>query len=124
MLDQFLPLGIVTTRSACDQNVEVAHRFATAAKRSRRRRFIDARIRAQVLDDLFSLNLCGFDQKATGDSAIVLDGFEQLLFVLLAHARQLANLAFASEFLHPFKVADLISAPDQCDCLWSQPLHF
>jgi hypothetical protein len=71
---------------------------------------------------LVGLGLGGVDEKSSGDSAVVFDRLQQLLFVLLAHARQFADLAFARQLFHAIDVADLIGAPDQGDRLRSQTL--
>ncbi len=49
--------------------------------------------------------------------------FSSFCFVLLAHARQFANLTFAGEFFNAVYVADFVGAPDQRDCLWSETLN-
>ncbi len=43
--------------------------------------------------------------------------------MLFAHAWQVANFAFACEFLHAVEVADLIGAPDERDGFGSQSLN-
>ena len=68
---------------------------------------------------------CSFgsvEQEAAGDAAIVLDGLEQFLFLLLAHAREFANLSFLGQLGHALDVAHLIGAPDQSDGLRAQAL--
>jgi hypothetical protein len=69
------------------------------------------------------LGFGGVDQKPSGDAAVIFDGLQQFLFVLLAHARQFADLAFARKLFHAIDVADLIGAPDQCNRLRPQALN-
>ena len=69
------------------------------------------------------LGFGGVEEEASGDAAIVLDGFEQFLLVLLAHAGQTANLAFLGQLLYAFGIADVIGAPDQGDGLRAEALN-
>ena len=64
----------------------------------------------------------GIEQKAAGDAAIVLDGLEQLLLLLLPHAGKFADFAFARQLVHALEIADVIGAPDQRDGLRSEAL--
>ena len=64
----------------------------------------------------------GVEQEASGDAAIVFDRLEQLLLVLFAHAGQVADFAFARQFLYAFEIADLVGAPDQGNRLRPQTL--
>ena len=105
-----------------DQDVEVADGFASAAQRSGGGYFFHAGIVAEMLDDLLGLLFGRVEQEAAGDAAIVFDGLEQLLFLLLAHARKLANLSFPGQLLHAFEITHLVGAPDQSDGLRAQAL--
>ena len=122
VLDQFFASGVIAAGFAGDQNVEIADGFASAAQRTGGRDFFHAGIIAQMLDDFVGLPFGGVEQKAAGDAAIILDGLEQLLFLLFAHAGKLANLSFFGQLLHAFEIAYLIGAPDESDRLRSQAL--
>jgi hypothetical protein len=67
----------------------------------------------EVLDQLLRGAVGLVQQKAPGNPAVLLDGLEDLLFLFLAHARQLAQLAFARQLLHGGRVADLERVPDE-----------
>ena len=110
------------SRLAGDQDVEVADGFASAAQRTGGGDFLHAAIIAKMLDEFIGLAFGFVEQKASGDAAVVLNGLEQLLFVLFAHARQFAKFAFAGELLHAIEIANLVGAPDQRDGLRSQAL--
>src|SRR6185369_17515047 len=77
-----------------------------------------------MLDDFVGLYLGRLEQEAAGNSPIVLDRFQQLLFVFLPHARQDAYLALTGELLYTLKIADLVRTPNQRDRLGAEPLHF
>ena len=96
VLDELFAGGVIAAGLAGDQDVEVADGFAPAAQGSGGRDLFHAGIIAQMLDDFLGLAFGGVEQKAAGDAAIVLDGLEQLLFLLLAHAGKFANLSFAA----------------------------
>ena len=74
-------------------------------------------------DELFGELLGGVEQETAADAAIVFDGFQQLLLVLFAHARQFANLSFARQFFDSVEIADLVGAPDQRDRLRTEALN-
>ena len=75
-----------------------------------------------MLDDFFGLLFGRVEQEASGDAAVVFDGLEQLLFLLLSHAGKLANFSFAGQFGHALEIAYVIGAPDQGDGLGAQAL--
>ena len=77
-----------------------------------------------MIDNLLRFALGCVEQKASGNAAVIFDGFEQLGFVLFAHARQDANLSLARQFLNAFEIADLVCAPDQRDRFRPQALNF
>ena len=108
---------------AGNEDVEIADGFAAAAQRSGGRDLVDAGIFREVFGELFGLGLGGIDEEAAADAAVVLDGLEQLGFVLLAHARQFADLAFARQFLDAIDVADLVGAPDERDGFRAEALN-
>src|SRR5437016_3907444 len=124
VFDQFIALGIVAAGFAGDENIEITDGFASAAQRSGRSNFLHAGKIFQVIDNFLRLALSSVYQEASSDAAVIFNGFEQLGFVLLAHARQNANLALASQFLHAFEIADLVRAPDQSDRLVPEALNF
>ena len=64
---------------AGDQDVEIADGFASAAQRASGRYFFDAREILEVLNDFFGFAFGRVDQEASGDAAVVFDGFKQLL---------------------------------------------
>ena len=49
--------------------------------------FLDARKILEVIDDLPGFALADVEQEASCDSAVVLDGLQQFLLLLFAHAR-------------------------------------
>ena len=108
---------------AGDEDVEVAYGFAAAAQRSGGRDLVDAGIFFEIGGELFGFEFGGVDEEAAADAAIVLDGLEQLGFVLFAHARQFADLAFARQFFDAVDVADFVGAPDQGDGLRPEALN-
>src|SRR5271167_2991592 len=112
MVDQFLPFFVVATRFAGYQDIEIAYGFTSSAQGTSGSDFLDAGIVAQMLDDFAGLSFCSVEEKASGDAAIILDRFQQLLLVLFAHAGQSADLTFLGQFLHALGIADLIGAPD------------
>ena len=57
-----------------------------------------------MIDEFLRLHFRGIEQEAPGDAAVILDSFEKLQLVLLSHARQSADFAFASQFLDPLEV--------------------
>ena len=87
------------------------------------RDLVDARILLEIGGEFFGLGFGGVDQESAADAAIVLDGLQQLGFVLLAHARQFANFAFARQLLDAVDVANFVGAPDQCDGLRTEALN-
>ncbi len=109
---------------AGDEDVEIADGFAAAAQGSGGRDFVDAGKLLDVGGELLALDLGGVDQIAATDAAIVLDGFDQLGFVLLTHAREFADFSGACQFLDAVYVADLVGAPDQGDGLGAESLDF
>src|ERR1700674_1056059 len=76
-----------------------------------------------MFHEFFGQLFGGVEQESSGDAAVVFNRFEQLQFVLLAHARQLADLAFARQLLHALQVAHLMGAPDQGNRLRPQTLN-
>ena len=104
--DRLLAVFLVAAGFARDEDVEIAHGFAPAAQRSGGRDLVDAGIFLEIFGELVGFGLGGVDQEAAADAAVVFDGFDQLGFVLLAHARQFANLALAGQFLDAVDVAD------------------
>ena len=122
VVDEFLPGAVIAAGVAGDQDIEVADGFAPAAQRTGGSYFLYAAIIAKMLDDLIGLALGGVQQKAAGDAAIVLDGLEQFLFLLFAHAGKFANLSFFGQLGHAIEIAHLIGAPDEGDGLGTQAL--
>ena len=114
--------GIGAAGGAGDENIEIAHGFAAAAQGTGGSDAVDAGKLRQILGELLRFGFGGVDEKAARDAAVVFDGLQQLLFVLLAHARQFANLAFARKFFYAIDIADLIGAPDQGNRLRSEAL--
>ena len=106
-----------------DENVEIADGLAAAAQRSGGRDLVDAGILLEICREFFGFGFGGVDQEAAADAAIVLDGLEQLGFVLLAHARQFADLSLARQLLDAVDVADFVGAPDQRDGLRPEALN-
>ena len=76
----------------------------------------------QVLGEFLGGAVGLVDEEAAGDAAIVLDGLEDLLLALFAHARKGLQLAFFRQLLDAGQVADLEGAPDQRDRLRSEAL--
>src|SRR3954464_3056416 len=56
------------------------------------------------------------------DALVILDAFQDLLLVLLAHPRQGAQLAFRRELRHSIYVAYLERVPDESDGLRPESL--
>src|SRR5713226_1427467 len=75
-----------------------------------------------MIDDLIRLVFRCVEEEAAGDTAVVLNRFEQLLFLLFAHAGQDANFAFARQLLHALHIADLVRTPDEGNGLRAQAL--
>ena len=111
LFDQIGALLVVDAAGAGDQHVEIANGFAAAAQRSGRRDFLDALDVPQVLGQLFRGAVGFVQQEAAGDAAIVLDGLQDFLLGLLAHARQFAQFAVARQLLDAGEIAHLESAP-------------
>ena len=111
LFDQLASLLIVDATRPGDQHVEIAHGFAAAAQRPRRRDLLDALDVLQVLGQLLRRAIGFVQQEAAGDAAIVLDRLQDLLLALFAQARQLAQLALARQLLHAGEVAYLKGAP-------------
>src|ERR1700722_3983068 len=63
------------------------------------------------------------EPESAADAAIVLDRLQELGFVLLAHARQDSNFAFARQLLDAFNIATLVRTPDECDGFRAEPLN-
>ena len=76
-----------------------------------------------MVDDFLGLSFGGVEEKASGDAAIILDGLQQFLFVLFAHAREGANLAFLGQLFNALGIADVIGAPDEGDGLGAEALN-
>ena len=108
--------------AAGHENVEIADRLAAAAQRSSWSDLVEAGEFRKIIGEFFRLGLGNVDQESAGDAPEVFNGFQQFLFVLLAHARQFADLAFARQFFHAIDVADLVGAPDQRNGLRSKTL--
>ena len=107
--------GVIAAGFTCDQDVEIADGFASAAQRTCGRYFFDAGKIAEMVDDLLGLSFAGVEQEASGDAAVVFDGLEQFLFLLLAHAGKFANLSFSRQLGYAVEIADVIGAPDEGD---------
>ena len=75
-----------------DQQIEIAHGFATAPQAAGGGNLLDTRRLAQVAGQLARHVLGIAQQIAAGALAVLRDGFEHLLFQLGAHARQHAQL--------------------------------
>src|SRR5579872_579660 len=75
-----------------------------------------------MLDDLLGLLLSDIEEKTAGDTTVVFDGLQEFGFLLLAHAREFANLALTSELLNALGIADFIGAPNEGDSLWAEAL--
>ncbi len=123
VLDQLFSSVVIAAGLACDQDVEIADGFASAAQRACGRNLLDLRIIFQMVDDFLGFPFRRVEQETPGDAPVVFDGLKQLLFVLLSHAGKLANLSLSRQFFHALKIADLIGAPDQRNRLWSQALN-
>ena len=115
-------LRIVHAAFAGDEHVEVADGFAAAAQRAGGRDLLDALDVLQMLGQLLRGAVGFVEQEAAGDAAIILDRLQDFLLALFAQARQLAQLAFARQFLHAGEVADLEGAPQQRDGLGAESL--
>ena len=107
---------------ARDQHVEVADGFASAAERACGRYLFDAGKILEVVDDFLGFAFRDIEQEASGDAAVVFDGLQEFLFVLFAHAGQLANLSFTGQLGHAVEITNVVGAPDKGDGLWSQAL--
>src|SRR5207249_1023403 len=118
--DRLFALGRGAAARSGDENVEVAHGFASAAQRSGGGDLLKAWELAEILCELRRFRFGGVDQESAADAAVVLDGLEQLLLVLFAHAREFTNLSLAGQFFDAIDIADLVGAPDQGNCLWPQ----
>ena len=123
MVGDFLARWSVAAALAGDQNVEIADRFASPAQRTSRCDFLNARRCQQMLGQLFSQLLGRIDQKASANATIVLDRFQQFLFVLFAHARQGADFSLPCQLFHSLEVANLVGAPDEGNRLRAQSLN-
>ena len=75
-----------------------------------------------MIDDLLGFTLGNVQQKASRDAAVVFDRLQEFLFVLFAHAGQLANLSFFGQLRHAVEITNAVGAPDKGDGLWSQSL--
>src|ERR1700676_2296459 len=95
MFDELFAGGVIAAGLACYQDVEVAYSFAATAQRAGWGYFFYSGIVAKVLDDFIGLSFAGIEQEAPGDAAILFDGLEQFLLLLLPHARKLAYLSLA-----------------------------
>ena len=123
MFDDLLPRFRLDAALARDENIQVADGFAPAAQRTGGRDFLYPRNRQQMLHQFFRQFFGRVEQESSRDAAIVFNRLKQLQFVLFAHARQRADLAFARQLLHALEVADLIGAPDQRNRLRPQTLN-
>ena len=109
VVDEVLAGSVIAAGLARNQDVEIADGLASAAQRSRGSYFFYPGIIAEVLDDLIGLLFGSVEQEAAGNAAIVLDGLEQFLFLLLAHAREFADLSLFGQPGHAIDIAHLIA---------------
>ncbi len=124
LLDEGGALLVVDAARTGDEHIKIANGFAAAAKGAGGGDGVDAFDVFQVRGEFFGGAVGLVNQEASGDAAIVLDGLEDLLFALFAHAGKSLQLAFFGELFDAVKVADLEGAPDQSDGLRSEALDF
>ena len=103
------------------QQVEIAHRLATAAQRARRRNLLDARKCPDQLRDAVRELMGLIGAEAAGVAPVILDALQQLGGELLAHPRQGIQMALPGRRLQRIDIGDLQRGPDQRDRLRPHP---
>src|SRR5205823_4062237 len=100
LLDYVVALRLVDAALAGDQDVEVAYRLASATQRSGGRDLLHPGQMRQVSAELLRDDVRVIQAEAPGNLAVALNRLQDLLLLLLAYARQLAQLALARQLLH------------------------
>ena len=123
MFNQLLALVIITAGWPGYQNIEIADGLTPSSQGACRSHFLDPAVILQVFNNLPGLIFSNVEQEASSDPSVIFNSLQQLLLVLLAHAGQSANFAFARKVLYVFEIRNLVRAPDQRNGLRPESLH-
>src|SRR5262249_46637475 len=111
-----------TRIGAGNQQVEISDGFLAAPQAAGWSDFLDAGSFFQVGAELGSKAVGVIEQKASGTAAVLLDGSQDLLLELLAHARQQPEFSLFADPLEVIDRAHPIVLVDQRDSLGTEAL--